>query len=108
MNKSIFFLFCFCRTCKRTLKLIKDRHLWKTFDFTGKRSQGKQIKKLVSLIPINDINVFKVRGYISKYPAKKWKNNTITLNTLRKLSSSCPRLETLEIHEAFMNFQKVG
>lgn len=102
----ICYLFC-CRTCKHFLKLVEDRRLWKTFDFSTKRMMGRQIKKLLSAIQIGDINEFKVRGFVTKYPSEKWTNNTITVNILRKLSSACPLLETMEIREGYINFQKV-
>lgn len=100
-------LFIIFRTCKHFLKLIEDRRLWKTFDFAIKRMMGRQIKKLLSALQIGDINEFKVRGFVTKYPLEKWKNNTITVNVLRKLSSCCPCLETMEIREGYINFQKV-
>lgn len=101
------FLFNF-RTCKHFLKLIEDRRLWKTFDFVTKKMMGRQIKKLLSTLQIGDITEFKVRGFTSKYPIAKWKNNTITPNILRKLSSSCPHLETMEIREGYLNFHQVS
>lgn len=89
------------------MKLIEDRRLWKNFDFATKRMMGRQIKKLLSALQIGDINEFKVRGFVTKYPLEKWKNNTITVNVLQKLSSCCPCLETMEIREGYINFQKV-
>lgn len=68
---------------------------------------GRQIKKLLLTLQIGDITEFKVRGFVSKYPIEKWKNNTITPNILRKLSSSCPNLEVMEIREGYINFQQV-
>lgn len=98
---------CDFRTCKHFLKLVEDRRLWKTFDFATKKMMGRQIKKLLSTLQIGDIEEFKARGFVSKYPIEKWKNNTITPNILRKLSSSCPNLKTIEIHEGYINFQQV-
>lgn len=95
------------RTCKRFLKIIKDRRLWKAFDFSSKRMMGQQTKKLLSTLQIGDITEFKVRGFVEKYPLDKWKNNTVTTNTLRKLASSCANLETMEIRDGYLNFQKV-
>lgn len=100
------YLLCY-RTCKHFSKLVEDRRLWRTFDFSTKRMMGRQIKKLLSTLQIADINEFKVRGYVTKYPSEKWKNNTISVNTLRKLSSTCPLLETMEFREGYINFQKV-
>lgn len=97
----------FFRTCKHFLKLVEDRRLWKTFDFATKRMMGRQIKKLLSTLQVGDIEACKVRGFVTKYSSEKWKNNTITVNILRKLSSCCPCLETLEIREGYINFQKV-
>lgn len=96
------------RTCKHFLKLVEDRRLWKSFDFATKKMMGRQIKKLLLTLQIGDITEFRVRGFVSKYPIEKWKNNTITPNTLRKLSSSCPNLEVMEIREGYINFQQVG
>lgn len=105
-------LFCliylYFRTCKHFLKLVEDRRLWKTFDFSSKRLMGRQIKKLLITLQIADVKEFKVRGFVAKYPLDKWKNNTITVNLLRKLSSNCPCLETLEIREGYINFQQVN
>lgn len=95
------------RTCKHFLKLVEDRRLWKSFDFATKKMMGRQIKKLLLTLQIGDIREFKVRGFVSKYPIEKWKNNTITPNILRKLSSSCPNLEVMEIREGYINFQQV-
>lgn len=103
-----FYMIYFCyRTCKHFLKLVEDRRLWKTFDFSTKRLMGRQIKKLLSTLQIGDINEFKVRGFVTKYTSEKWKNHTITVNILRKLAATCPLLETMEIREGYINFHKV-
>lgn len=68
---------------------------------------GRQIKKLLTALQITDIMEFKVRGFVTKYPQEKWKNNTITVKILRKLSSACPCLDTLEVHEGYINFKQV-
>lgn len=94
------------RTCTRFLRLVQDRRLWKTFDFATKRLMGRRIKKLLSTLQIGDIKAFKVRGYASN-PSDKWRNNTITLKILRKLSACCPYLETVELRECYVNFLKV-
>lgn len=103
----IVFLLLICRTCTQFLKLVQDRRLWKTFDLSTKKMMGGQIKKLLSTMQIGDIKEFKVRGFVSNYPLEKWKNNTITPNILRKLSSSCQSLETMELRESHINFDKV-
>lgn len=89
------------------MKLVKDRRLWKTFDLSNKKMMGRQIKKLLSTMQIGDIRAFKVRGFVSKYPLEKWKNNTITPNILRKLAMSCKNLKTMEIRESHINFHQV-
>lgn len=68
---------------------------------------GRQIKKLLAALQFADIKEFKVRGFVSKYPLEKWKNNTVTVNTLRKLASTCSCLETMHIREGYINFQQV-
>lgn len=104
----MFRFLCISRTCKHFAKLIEDRCLWKTFDFSTRKMMGRQIKKLLTTLQIGDIREFKVRGFVSKYPLEKWKNNTITPNILRKLSSSCPNLETMEILNSYINFHQVS
>lgn len=96
-----------CRTCKHLLKLVKDRTLWKTFDFSTKQMMGIRIKQFMGTVPTTDVKEFKVRGFVSKYPHNKWKNNTITVHMLRKLATDCPNLETMELYNAYINFNKV-
>lgn len=50
---------------------------------------------------------FKVRGLVSKYPADKHSNHTLTPAILSELRTKCHDLETLEVHEGFLNFEKV-
>lgn len=49
----------------------------------------------------------KIRGLIKHHPAKNWHNNTITEKMLDKLTTTCPELESLEIYEGYLNFQKI-
>lgn len=68
---------------------------------------SKQIKKLLTTIQTVDIKEFKVRGLVSKYPLDKWKNNTLTVQILRKLSNECQQLDAMELYDGYVNFQKV-
>lgn len=68
---------------------------------------GKRIKQFLATIPTMDVREFKVRGFVSKYPRDTWRNNTITVHMLRKLTADCPHLESMELFNAYINFNKV-
>lgn len=98
--------FCNFRTCERFENLVKDRRLWKSFDFSKKKLTANEINKLLKYLT-KETKEFSVRGLVSKYPNNKWKNNTLTANILSQLSTKCPLLETLAVYEGFLNFQDV-
>lgn len=67
---------------------------------------GKEIKQMLRFVT-KETKEFKVRGMVSKYPADKYKNNTLTSAILAVLRSKCHDLETFEVHEGFLNFEQV-
>lgn len=67
---------------------------------------GKEIKHLLKYVT-KETKEFKIRGLVSKYPLDKWKNNTLTSTILAELTKRCPVLETIEVHEGFLNFEQV-
>lgn len=69
---------------------------------------GKEIRHLLKTATLSkDTKEFKVRGLVSKYPADKHKNLTLTPAILSELRTKCHDLEALEVHEGFLNFEQV-
>lgn len=88
--------------------MVGDRRLWKTFDFSKKKMTGKEIRHLLRTVTLSkETKEFKVRGLVSKYPADKHKNHTLTPAILSELRAKCHDLEALEVHEGFLDFEQV-
>lgn len=99
-------MFSFHSTCRHFENLVKDHRLWNSFDFSKIQLSTKGIKKFMKYIGKDTIE-FLICGLVSLYPLDKYRNNTITKNILSTLADKCPNLETLEVNEGFINFEKV-
>ncbi|KAJ6637942.1 hypothetical protein Bhyg_10673, partial [Pseudolycoriella hygida] len=93
------------KTCIRFQNLVCDRRLWKSFDYSELPLTLEQILKRFKYIN-KDTTEFKVKGLVKTFPSKKWENNTITEHLLQKLHILSPYLESLEVHEGFLDFEK--
>lgn len=100
-------VFCFIRTCIRFKNLVCDRRLWTSFDYSKLALSVDEILKRFKYIN-KDTTEFKIKGLVKSFPHKKWQNNTITENLLEKLQKLTPHLESLEVYEGFLDFQKVN
>lgn len=87
--------------------LVCDRILWKNFDFGHIPLSAEEITRRFRYVNDRTTHVT-VRGLTGKYPLDKWNNNTITAKMLERLIDRCPKLQSLSVHEAFLNFQKVS
>lgn len=87
--------------------LVCDRILWKHFDFGEISLSAEEITRRFRYVNDRTTHVT-VRGLTAKYPLDKWNNNTITAKMLERLIGRCPKLQSLSVHEAFLNFQKVS
>lgn len=87
--------------------LVCDRILWKQFDFGEISLSADEITRRFRYVNDRTTHVT-VRGLTAKYPLDKWNNNTITAKMLERLIDRCPKLQSLAVHEAFLNFQKVS
>lgn len=94
-------------TCRHFENLVKDRRLWTSFKLEAVKLPTKEIKKFVKCAG-KETKEFAVRGMVSAYPREKYRNNTITKNILSQLSENCPALESVEVIEGFINFEKVS
>lgn len=90
----------------RFKNLVCDRRLWTIFDYSNLPLAVDEILKRFKYIN-KDTTKFKIKGLVKLFPHKKWQNNTITENLLQKLQTLSPYLESLEIYEGFLDFQKV-
>lgn len=90
----------------RFKNLVCDRRLWTTFDYSQLPLAVDEILKRFKYIN-KDTTQFKIKGLVKMFPLKKWQNNTITDHLLHKLQALSPNLESLEVYEGFLDFQKV-
>lgn len=93
------------KTCIRFKNLVCDRRLWTSFDYSKLALSVDEILKRFKYIN-KDTTEFKIKGLVKSFPHKKWQNNTITENLLEKLQKLTPHLESLEVYEGFLDFQK--
>lgn len=100
----------FFRTCTRLNRLVCDRKLWTNFDFSTVEQCSKQIlNKMKTYLRTNTkTKEFKIKGLIGKYPHDSWKDNTVTEKMLQELKERCPKLTTLAIYDAYLNFEHVN
>lgn len=89
----------FTRTCQRLKTLVADRFLWAKFDFAGQPMSASEILQRFNYLT-EKTHTFQVTGLRSLYPAKKWKNTTITRNLLDRLVAKCPQLVRMSVEEA--------
>lgn len=87
--------------------MVCDRRLWTTFDYSKLPLTVDEILKRFKYIN-KDTTQFKIKGLVKLFPHKKWQNNTITEHLLQKLQNVSPYLESLEVYEGFLDFQKVS
>lgn len=86
--------------------MVCDRRLWTSFDYSELALTVDEILKRFKYVN-KDTTKFKVKGLVKFFPHKKWQNNTITEHLLQKLQTLSPYLESLEVYEGFLDFQKV-
>lgn len=88
---------------------MRDRKLWKNFDFSTVEQCSKQIlNQIKAYLGTNtQTKEFKIKGLIGKYPHIGWKDNTVTAAMLDELRERCPNLTTLAIYDAYLNFENV-
>lgn len=94
------------KTCSRLYTLSADHRLWRNVDLLSEGLTLQEIHKRLIFIH-SDTQSICIRGMTEQYPKDAWKNSTISEPLLKLISEMCPLLQTLEIHQGFMNLEKV-
>ncbi|XP_053674463.1 uncharacterized protein LOC128724763 [Anopheles nili] len=95
-------------TCSRLKRIIADKTLWTTVDFTSAKLITSQVHQRVKYLQAGSTKTLMLRGMTSLYPAEHWNVPTVTPTILRTIASRSPTLERLELTEAYLDMNEIN